>query len=88
MSEVVTHPRFTDTMGTANRLAATIREYWVKHGYLGIDVRVVPEGEDKRRIFPIWSNIGPYGWPPKEKPSTLSPERLAELNKLYTTVGG
>ena len=55
----------------ANKLCINIREFWREAGY---DIKVdadeaetIVEGGRKFRapVFPIHSNIGPYGYPPK-----------------------
>lgn len=59
----------------ANKLCISIRNYWLERGYDIIVKADMPEpiSEASRKlrapIFPIRSNIGPYGYPPKRSKS-------------------
>lgn len=53
---------------SANHLAETIKLFWRKLGYHGIQTRVVytpAEGKQQLGCYAVRSNIGPDGFPPK-----------------------
>lgn len=55
----------TYTKRGARALAHTIQRYWTGRGYFAIAAEAVPiEGTG---LFGIGSNIGPDGFPPREK---------------------
>jgi hypothetical protein len=50
----------------AAELAEMIRHYWLERGYRGVVTWVAPIKE-RKNLFAARSNIGPTGFPPKER---------------------
>jgi hypothetical protein len=60
-------PDYVGSAGESYGLAQRIIVYWRARGYAGCKPKVLNLGSPE---FPIWSvrsNIGPDGYPPKEK---------------------
>lgn len=57
------------TKTQAEEQAQMIREYWIERGFLGIEVRLEfhPCRADRGPSYNVKTNIGPNGYPPKER---------------------